>query len=166
MWETRRARHRGASLIERGSADWLASIARVFATLTAVPPDELDRALRFMHACGLDVESNPALREVDVYTSRSLDYLSWRNVLPRREMLNGVRVQRFTSFPRTRLVWQMLSFGLSNYQTTCSSIYEPFIFLGNGEVNQKTANSHHHKALPLECQQASSQVAQINTIHG
>ncbi len=72
--------------------------------------------------------------QVDVYTSRSLDYLSWRNVLPRQEMLDGVRVQRFTSFPRTRLVWKMLSYGLSNYQTTCSAIYEPFIFLGNGPL--------------------------------
>ena len=30
---------------------------------------EIDRALRFMRACGIDTEVNPNLREVDVYTS-------------------------------------------------------------------------------------------------
>jgi 3-deoxy-7-phosphoheptulonate synthase len=51
--------------------------------------DEIDRALRFMQACGMDVESNPALREVDVYTSHEALLLGYEEALTRRDSLTG-----------------------------------------------------------------------------
>jgi glycosyltransferase involved in cell wall biosynthesis len=71
---------------------------------------------------------------VDVFTSRSVDYRSWRNELPVHELLDGVNVYRFNSLPRTRLVWQLISYGYYHYWRTGSPLYEPFIFLGNGPV--------------------------------
>ncbi len=71
---------------------------------------------------------------VDVFTSRSVDYRSWRNELPAHEMLDGVNVYRFNSLPRTRLVWRLLSYGYYHYWRTGSPWYEPLIFLGNGPV--------------------------------
>jgi len=71
---------------------------------------------------------------VDVYTSRSADYRTWRNVLPAHELLDGVRVCRFNSFARTRHVWRVLSYGFYHYWRTRSAWYEPFIFYGNGPV--------------------------------
>lgn len=73
--------------------------------------------------------------QVDVFTSRSLDYHTWKNDLPRYERLNGVNVYRFDSLPRTPLVWKLLTYGLNGYWRTESRWYEPFIFLGNGPVS-------------------------------
>ncbi len=71
---------------------------------------------------------------VDVYTSRSLDYSTWRSALPAFETLDGVRVFRFRSLPRTSFTWRVLSHGLHNYPRTRSAWHEPFIFYGNGPL--------------------------------
>jgi 3-deoxy-7-phosphoheptulonate synthase len=50
---------------------------------------EIDRALRFMRATGMDVESNHALREVDVYTSHEALLLGYEEALTRQDSLTG-----------------------------------------------------------------------------
>ncbi|MEJ7798949.1 MAG: 3-deoxy-7-phosphoheptulonate synthase class II [Ilumatobacter sp.] len=50
---------------------------------------EIDRALRFMRATGMDTESNPKLREVDVYTSHEALLLSYEEALTRRDSTTG-----------------------------------------------------------------------------
>jgi 3-deoxy-7-phosphoheptulonate synthase len=51
--------------------------------------DEIDRALRFMRACGMDTETHPALREVDVYTSHEALLLGYEEALTRQDSLTG-----------------------------------------------------------------------------
>jgi 3-deoxy-7-phosphoheptulonate synthase len=50
---------------------------------------EIDRALRFMSAAGIDTESNPNLREVDVYTSHEALILGYEEALTRQDSLTG-----------------------------------------------------------------------------
>ncbi|MEO6652649.1 MAG: 3-deoxy-7-phosphoheptulonate synthase class II [Ilumatobacteraceae bacterium] len=50
---------------------------------------EIDRALRFMRATGMDTESNPKLREVDVYTSHEALLLSYEEALTRQDSTTG-----------------------------------------------------------------------------
>ena len=50
---------------------------------------EIDGALRFMRACGVDTESNPNLREVDVYTSHEALILGYEEALTRQDSLTG-----------------------------------------------------------------------------
>jgi 3-deoxy-7-phosphoheptulonate synthase len=50
---------------------------------------EIDRALRFMRACGLDPDSVPALHEVDFYTSHEALVLGYEEALTRRDSLTG-----------------------------------------------------------------------------
>jgi glycosyltransferase involved in cell wall biosynthesis len=71
---------------------------------------------------------------VDVFTSRSVDYRTWRNELPRFEQLDGVNVYRFSSWPRTRWAWRTLSYGFENYWRTGARRYEPLIFYGSGPI--------------------------------
>jgi glycosyltransferase involved in cell wall biosynthesis len=86
------------------------------------------------HITDLSEELARRGHRVDVFTSRSLDYRTWRNDLPAYEELDGVRVHRFNSLPRTRLVWRMLSYGSYHYWRTGRPWYEPLILLGNGPV--------------------------------
>lgn len=72
---------------------------------------------------------------VDVFTSRSVDYRTWRNTLPHFEQLGGVNVYRFRSLARTTHVWHVLKFGFEHYWQTGRWWYEPFIFYGNGPVS-------------------------------
>lgn len=72
--------------------------------------------------------------QVDVFTSRSLDYQSWKNELGPYERLNGVNVYRFRSLQRTWFVWQVLHWGLGKYWQTHSRWYEPFILFGGGPL--------------------------------
>ena len=51
--------------------------------------NEIDRALRFMHACGMNTDSNPNLREVDVFTSHEALLLGYEESLTRRDSLTG-----------------------------------------------------------------------------
>jgi 3-deoxy-7-phosphoheptulonate synthase len=50
---------------------------------------EIDRALAFMRACGIETESNPNLSEVDVYTSHEALILGYEEALTRRDTLTG-----------------------------------------------------------------------------
>jgi 3-deoxy-7-phosphoheptulonate synthase len=50
---------------------------------------EIDRALRFMRACQVDVETNPNLREVDIFTSHEALILGYEEALTRQDSLTG-----------------------------------------------------------------------------
>jgi 3-deoxy-7-phosphoheptulonate synthase len=50
---------------------------------------EIDRALRFMAACGIDLESERVLHEVDLYTSHEALLLGYEEALTRRDSLSG-----------------------------------------------------------------------------
>ena len=73
--------------------------------------------------------------QVDVFTSRSLNYRTWRNALPPFERRNGVNVYRFRAMQRRKWVWRVLHFGLRHYRRTRSRRYEPFIFFGGGPLS-------------------------------
>jgi 3-deoxy-7-phosphoheptulonate synthase len=49
--------------------------------------DEIDRALRFMKACGVDTETHQQLHEVDFYTSHEALILGYEESLTRRDSL-------------------------------------------------------------------------------
>lgn len=51
--------------------------------------DDIDRALRFMRACGIDTESQPNLHEVDLFTSHEALILGYEEALTRRDSLTG-----------------------------------------------------------------------------
>ena len=48
---------------------------------------EIERALRFMRACGIDSETQPNLHEVDVFTSHEALILGYEEALTRRDSL-------------------------------------------------------------------------------
>jgi len=50
---------------------------------------EIDRALRFMRACGIDTESNSRLHEVDFFTSHEALLLGYEESLTRQDSLTG-----------------------------------------------------------------------------
>ena len=50
---------------------------------------EIERALRFMRACGVDTENNAALHEVDVFTSHEALILGYEEALTRQDSLTG-----------------------------------------------------------------------------
>ena len=50
---------------------------------------EIERALRFMRACGMDIESNAGLREVDVWTSHEALLLGYEEALTRQDSTTG-----------------------------------------------------------------------------
>ena len=72
--------------------------------------------------------------QVDVFTTRSLDYQSWRNELAGREQLAGVNVWRFRSLQRRTSTFRLLEFGYGHYQPQRARLYEPLILYGNGPV--------------------------------
>ncbi len=51
--------------------------------------DEIDRALRFMRACGIDSETQPNLHEVDFFTSHEALVLGYEEALTRQDSLTG-----------------------------------------------------------------------------
>jgi 3-deoxy-7-phosphoheptulonate synthase len=51
--------------------------------------DHIDRALRFMAACGIDTASQPSLHEVDFYTSHEALILGYEEALTRQDSLTG-----------------------------------------------------------------------------
>ncbi|MEL6891810.1 MAG: 3-deoxy-7-phosphoheptulonate synthase class II [Actinomycetota bacterium] len=50
---------------------------------------EIDRALAFMRACGIETEQNANLSEVDVYTSHEALLLGYEEALTRKDSLTG-----------------------------------------------------------------------------
>jgi 3-deoxy-7-phosphoheptulonate synthase len=51
--------------------------------------DDIDRALRFMSACGVDSATLPALHEVDFFTSHEALILGYEEALTRQDSLTG-----------------------------------------------------------------------------
>ena len=51
--------------------------------------DEIDRALRFMKACGIDTATQPNLHQVDFYTSHEALVLGYEEALTRQDSLTG-----------------------------------------------------------------------------
>ena len=51
--------------------------------------NEIERALRFMRACGIDLEGTCQLHEVDVYTSHEALILGYEEALTRQDSLTG-----------------------------------------------------------------------------
>jgi 3-deoxy-7-phosphoheptulonate synthase len=51
--------------------------------------DEIDRALRFMRACGIASETQPNLHEVDFFTSHEALILGYEEALTRKDSLTG-----------------------------------------------------------------------------
>jgi 3-deoxy-7-phosphoheptulonate synthase len=51
--------------------------------------DEIDRALTFMRACGIDIEVEHALHEVDFFTSHEALILGYEEALTRQDSLTG-----------------------------------------------------------------------------
>jgi len=49
--------------------------------------NEIERALQFMRACGVETESNPALSQVDIYTSHEALILGYEEALTRQDTL-------------------------------------------------------------------------------
>ena len=54
-----------------------------------VVADEIERALQFMTACGIDLHDDNALRSVDFYTSHEALILPYEQALTRRDSLSG-----------------------------------------------------------------------------
>ena len=50
---------------------------------------EIDRAIKFMQACGVDVDSDPQLRQVDLYTSHEALLLGYEDALTRWDARGG-----------------------------------------------------------------------------
>lgn len=50
---------------------------------------EIDAAMRFMQACGIDTANDPLLREVDLYTSHEALLLRYEEALTRQDSLTG-----------------------------------------------------------------------------
>ncbi len=50
---------------------------------------EIERALKFMQACGIDLETTRTLQEVDVYTSHEALLLGYEEALTRQDSLTG-----------------------------------------------------------------------------
>ena len=51
--------------------------------------NEIERALHFMRACGIDTENNANLHEVDVFTSHEALILGYEEALTRQDSLTG-----------------------------------------------------------------------------
>ena len=51
--------------------------------------EEIDRALRFMRACGVDLSADPPIHQVDLYTSHEALLLDYEEALTRQDSLTG-----------------------------------------------------------------------------
>jgi 3-deoxy-7-phosphoheptulonate synthase len=54
-----------------------------------VAAEEIDRALRFMRACGVDLSADSPIHQVDFYTSHEALILGYEEALTRRDSLSG-----------------------------------------------------------------------------
>lgn len=94
--------------------------------------------------------------QVDIYTSRSLDYQTWRNELDSFEVQNGVNVHRFRSVQRRAFHWRMLHFGARRYWQTRARRHEALMFLGGGPLcpgmfRQLLTRAHEYDLVHLNC---------------
>ena len=51
--------------------------------------EEIDRALRFMHACGVDLSADSTIHQVDLFTSHEALLLDYEEALTRKDSLTG-----------------------------------------------------------------------------
>ncbi|CAN5799923.1 3-deoxy-7-phosphoheptulonate synthase class II [soil metagenome] len=65
----------------------------------AAVADEIARALRFLRACGIDVESDPTFHTVDFWTSHEALLLPYEEALTRRDSLTGAWYDCGTHMP-------------------------------------------------------------------
>ena len=96
--------------------------------------------------------------QVDVFTSRSVDYMSWRNQLLGREQINGVNVQRFRAIQRRGYTWRLLDLGVRNYAAGPAALWEPLVFFGNGPVMPMLGRAIHRQARRYD-------LVHINNLH-
>lgn len=94
--------------------------------------------------------------QVDVFTSRSVDYQTWRNDLDSFEVQNGVNVHRFRSVRRRAFHWHMLHFGARRYWQTHAMRHEALMFLGGGPLCpgmfwQLLTRVHEYDLVHLNC---------------
>jgi glycosyltransferase involved in cell wall biosynthesis len=94
--------------------------------------------------------------QVDVFTSRSVDFHTWRNELQPFEERNGVNVYRFRSVQRRRAHWQMLHWGGRRYWQSRTWPYELLLFLGGGPLCpgmfwQLLSKGAHYDLIHLNC---------------
>jgi glycosyltransferase involved in cell wall biosynthesis len=71
---------------------------------------------------------------VTVATSRSRDYLTWKNELPAGEVLSGVHVRRFRSATRGEKTLHLQDWAYTRYWKGRARCLEPIIFWCNGPV--------------------------------
>jgi len=86
------------------------------------------------YVADLAVELAARRHQVNVYTSRSLDYHTWKDELGPREQMDGVDIHRFRSVRRTRLVWRVLLWSLGRYWQRRSRWVELPILLSGGPI--------------------------------
>lgn len=65
----------------------------------AAVADEIARALRFLRACGIDVENDPTFHTVDFWTSHEALLLPYEEALTRRDSLTGAWYDCGTHMP-------------------------------------------------------------------
>jgi glycosyltransferase involved in cell wall biosynthesis len=82
----------------------------------------------------LSQEMSSRGHQVEVFTSRSLDYRTWTSELGPHERVGGVTVRRFRSLRRTPLAWHVLRWAQRAYWRTRSRFYRPFLHLGGGPL--------------------------------
>jgi len=76
---------------------------------------------------------------VDVFTTKSRSFWTWRDELPRREHINGVRVFRYSSLRRRGYTWRLLDLGYDGYRPTRRRMFQPLILAGNGPLSAALA---------------------------
>jgi glycosyltransferase involved in cell wall biosynthesis len=96
--------------------------------------------------------------DINVITTRSRDYLTWTNSLPRAERSGGVSVRRFDSLRRSPRILRMMEWGFGHYWRRMQRRYEPFIFLGSGPISPGLYGA-------VRSQASGHDVVHINQLH-
>lgn len=73
--------------------------------------------------------------QVDVATSRSLDYLTWKGKLPGTECCGGVQIHRFRCIRKGLLARKLASFGYRMRTRGAGRVAELCILAGNGPLS-------------------------------
>ena len=91
----------------------------------------------------IDISEHLAARghDVTIFTSKALSSDTWKNALPKKDVINAVKVERFGSMPRSKLVWDIMHYGYSSYPLGMGITAQAAIFLGNGPMSPSWALS-------------------------
>jgi glycosyltransferase involved in cell wall biosynthesis len=73
--------------------------------------------------------------DVQVATTRSTDYRTWRTALPAADTINGVRVRRFSALARRDYTWRILRRGLSRNRRAGARFADPLVLFGSGPIS-------------------------------